>query len=229
MLLRTHFDPGLHRRNRDPKIPYSRQTVRSAPKGEVPIDFACFTMSQCVQHGDGFQPAKAFFEDLALALTLRTVGMSGRAPINYAATTSAVILRHVGHDMQFLPLRQKPESVNCLIAAHHEPPVTRYTLQRAFCCPIRPVFPRESSPWDFPDLPANAVKSPAWAENCQRSSKFSRGAPLGVKCTWKMRIICEPAVNLPSCVHGVIVQNEANIQLGKHTGIQGLYNMSEVR
>ena len=60
VLLQTHVDPDLHRRNCGGQIAHAHQIVGSAGEGKDPVHRADSAMPNLAHEGNRLQPAKAF-------------------------------------------------------------------------------------------------------------------------------------------------------------------------
>ncbi len=90
-----HYNPdGLRRNCAAHQVPHAHQVVGRAGKGEDPINFQP-AMPHFAQQGNGFQPAKTFFDALPLLLADDIAPLPRGATINGAAASSPKVLRHV--------------------------------------------------------------------------------------------------------------------------------------
>src|SRR5258708_24094399 len=94
VMLQTHVDPDLHRRNCG-QIAHTHQIVGRAGEGEDPIYRTHSAMPYLPHEGNRLQPAEAFFDPLPLLLADGVARVSRRAAIDRAAAPPSQVLRHM--------------------------------------------------------------------------------------------------------------------------------------
>src|SRR3954471_8476159 len=115
----THFSPDLCGRNwRVDQILHSDEVVSSGRKGEHPSDLVHAAMSGLTQHSDCLQPAEYFLDPFPLDLTCFVSSVPRRAPIDGAAASTFVVLRHMRRDVYASYLSHELFGVVALVGSH---------------------------------------------------------------------------------------------------------------
>src|ERR1700732_1457013 len=89
---RTHFGPGLHRRNCGRQFSHAHQIGGGAGESEGPRHFAHSAMPHFAPPGHRLQPAETFFDALPFLLADGVSRVPRGARINGAAARSRMVL-----------------------------------------------------------------------------------------------------------------------------------------